>query len=94
MNEAKRDMHIEKSVQLVVETDMKFFQAAQSVKADLHAGSFRPSMLFTEIMGPTLGNLVNVLVLLHGIAVAYWIWGTLKEAQTVQRVGFKGIKEQ
>jgi hypothetical protein len=36
-------------------------------------------MFFTELLGPSLGQFVNILVGVHLLALGYWVWGTLNE---------------
>lgn len=37
-------------------------------------------VLFTELLGDSLGNFVNVLILLHAIAFLFWMIQTFREA--------------
>jgi len=59
-------------------TVLCFLQEATSFRSAI---SDLNTMFFTEIMGDKWGQIVNILVLVHVAAVAFWVWGTYKEVQ-------------
>jgi len=42
-------------------------------------------MLFTELVGDKLGNFLNILVLLHALAFAYWVFKVGKDMASKKR---------